>query len=148
MIEVRDISASFLENREDKTQGSVTTAIYEGSRPVMFEMQALVSPANVGFARRTAVGVDNTRLNMILAVLEKIVGMPLGNQDVYVNVVGGIRPEGTGADLAAALAIYSSFKNITARKRNFGDGRDRADRRSALGAERGEDHQGGGAARL
>ena len=51
LIEVRDISASFLENREDKTQGSVTTAIYEGSRPVMFEMQALVSPANVGFAR-------------------------------------------------------------------------------------------------
>ena len=122
LIEVRDISASFLENREDKTQGSVTTAIYEGSRPVMFEMQALVSPANVGFARRTAVGVDNTRLNMILAVLEKIVGMPLGNQDVYVNVVGGIRPEGTGADLAAALAIYSSFKNITARKRTLAMG--------------------------
>ena len=122
LIEVRDISASFLENREDKTQGSVTTAIYEGSRPVMFEMQALVSPANVGFARRTAVGVDNTRLNMILAVLEKIVGMPLGNQDVYVNVVGGIRPEGTGADLAAALAIYSSFKNITAHKRTLAMG--------------------------
>ena len=122
LIEVRDISASFLENREDKTQGSVTTAIYEGSRPVMFEMQALVSPANIGFARRTAVGVDNTRLNMILAVLEKIVGMPLGNQDVYVNVVGGIRPEGTGADLAAALAIYSSFKNITARKRTLAMG--------------------------
>ena len=122
LIEVRDISASFLENREDKTQGSVTTAIYEGSRPVMFEMQALVSPANVGFARRTAVGVDNTRLNMILAVLEKIVGMPLRNQDVYVNVVGGIRPEGTGADLAAALAIYSSFKNITARKRTLAMG--------------------------
>ena len=122
LIEVRDISASFLENREDKTQGSVTTAIYEGSRPVMFEMQALVSPENIGFARRTAVGVDNTRLNMILAVLEKIVGMPLGNQDVYVNVVGGIRPEGTGADLAAALAIYSSFKNITARKRTLAMG--------------------------
>ena len=85
LIEVRDISASFLENREDKTQGSVTTAIYEGSRPVMFEMQALVSPANVGFARRTAVGVDNTRLNMILAVLEKIVGMPLGKMSTSMS---------------------------------------------------------------
>lgn len=122
LTEVRDISATFLENREDKAPGSVTTAIYEGSRPVMFEMQALVSPANVGFARRTAVGVDNTRLNMILAVMEKIAGVPLTNQDVYVNVVGGIRPEGTGADLAAALAIYSSFKNITAQKRTLAMG--------------------------
>ena len=122
LTEVRDISATFLENREDKAPGSVTTAIYEGSRPVMFEMQALVSPSNIGFARRTAVGVDNTRLNMILAVMEKIVGIPLANQDVYVNVVGGIRPEGTGADLAAALAIYSSFKNMTAQRRTLAMG--------------------------
>ena len=122
LTEVRDISATFLENREDKAPGSVTTAIYEGSRPVMFEMQALVSPSNIGFARRTAVGVDNTRLNMILAVMEKIVGIPLTNQDVYVNVVGGIRPEGTGADLAAALAIYSSFKNMTAQRRTLAMG--------------------------
>ena len=122
LTEVRDISATFWENREDKAPGSVTTAIYEGSRPVMFEMQALVSPSNIGFARRTAVGVDNTRLNMILAVMEKIVGIPLANQDVYVNVVGGIRPEGTGADLAAALAIYSSFKNMTAQRRTLAMG--------------------------
>ena len=110
--EVTDISATFLENSDENTEGSVATAIYEGSRPVMFEIQALVSPANIGFARRTSVGIDNTRLNMILAVMEKIVGIPLVNQDVYVNVVGGIRPEGTGADIAVALAIYSSFKRI------------------------------------
>ena len=107
-----DISATFLENSDENTEGSVATAIYEGSRPVMFEIQALVSPANIGFARRTSVGIDTTRLNMILAVMEKIVGIPLVNQDVYVNVVGGIRPEGTGADIAVALAIYSSFKRI------------------------------------
>lgn len=115
--EVRDISATFLERNEEMSEGSVTAAIYEGSRPVMFEIQALVSPANVGFARRTAVGIDNQRLSMILAVMEKIVGLQLINQDVYVNVVGGIRPEGTGTDLAAALAVYSSYKRAVPKKR-------------------------------
>lgn len=120
--EVQDISAKFLENREDLSEGSVTTAVYEGSRPVMFEIQALVSPANAGFARRTSVGVDNTRLSMILAVMEKIVGLQLINQDVYVNVVGGIRPEGTGTDLAAALAVYSSYKRAVPARRTLAIG--------------------------
>ncbi|MBR6473771.1 MAG: DNA repair protein RadA [Firmicutes bacterium] len=111
LTEVTDISATFLENREEKSEGSVTTAIYEGSRPVMFEVQALVTPASgMGFSRRTSVGIDNTRLSMIIAVMEKKVGLPLGGQDIYVNVVGGLRPEGTGTDIAVALAIYSSFK--------------------------------------
>ena len=115
--EVRDISGTFLENKAEGAEGSVTAAIYEGSRPVMFEVQALVAPANVGFARRTAVGADNTRLNMLLAVLEKKAGLKLVNEDVYVNIVGGLRPEGTSFDLAVALAIYSSYKNrITAKK--------------------------------
>lgn len=120
--EVRDISATFLENTGAQTEGSVTSAIYEGSRPMMFEIQSLVSPANVGFARRTSVGIDNTRLNMILAVLEKIVGLPLINQDVYVNVVGGMRPEGTGTDLAVALAIYSSYKRLAFARRTLAVG--------------------------
>ena len=120
--EVRDISATFLERNEEMSEGSVTAAIYEGSRPVMFEIQALVSPANVGFARRTAVGIDNQRLSMILAVMEKIVGLQLINQDVYVNVVGGIRPEGTGTDLAAALAVYSSYKRAVPKKRTLAVG--------------------------
>lgn len=111
--EVPDISATFLENSAAQTEGSVTTSIYEGSRPVMFEIQALVTPASgVGFSRRTAVGIDNTRLSMIIAVMEKKLGMPLGNEDIYLNVVGGIRPDGTGTDLAVALAIYSSFRRI------------------------------------
>ncbi len=119
LIEINDISATFLENIDEKAEGAVTAAIYEGSRPLMFEIQALVSPANVGFARRTAVGVDNTRLNMILAVMEKLCGLQLINQDIYVNIVGGMRPEGTGQDLAVALAVYSSYKRVAPTKRTL-----------------------------
>ncbi len=120
--EVRDISCTFLEGKSEEAEGSVTAAIYEGSRPVMFEVQALVTPANIGFARRTAVGVDNTRLSMILAVLEKKAGLQLINQDVYINIVGGLKPEGTSVDLAVALAIYSSLKNISAAKKTLAIG--------------------------
>ena len=120
--EVRDISATFLERNEEMSEGSVTAAVYEGSRPVMFEIQALVSPANVAFARRTSVGIDNQRLSMILAVMEKIVGLQLINQDVYINVVGGLRPEGTGTDLAVALAVYSSYKRAVPKKRTLAVG--------------------------
>ncbi|MCI8608461.1 MAG: DNA repair protein RadA [Firmicutes bacterium] len=120
--ELTDISGTFLENREEKLEGSVATAIYEGSRPVMFEIQALVSPANVGFARRTSVGIDNTRLNMILAVLEKKAGLSLVNQDVYINVAGGMKPDGTSPDLAVALAIYSSYRGVAAYRRTLAIG--------------------------
>lgn len=120
--ELTDISATFLENREEQLEGSVATAVYEGSRPVMFEIQALVSPANIGFARRTTVGVDNARLNMILAVLEKKCGMQMMSQDVYVNVAGGMKPVGTSPDLAIALAIYSSARGMTAAKRTLAVG--------------------------
>ena len=112
MEQVTDLSGSLIENMDVGEEGSVVSGVYEGSRPVFFEIQALVSPANVGFARRTSVGVDNNRLNMILAVLEKKAGISLLNYDVYVNVVGGIKPDSPSADLAVALAIYSSFKGI------------------------------------
>lgn len=117
MEEVSDLSGSMVENMDISEEGSVVSGVYEGSRPVFFEIQALVSPANVGFARRTSVGVDSNRLNMILAVLEKKAGISLLNYDVYVNVVGGIRPDGPSADLATALAIYSSFKGISPKKK-------------------------------
>ncbi len=123
LIEVRDISATFLENKDEKAEGSVATAIYEGSRPVMFEVQGLVTPASgIGFSRRTAVGIDNARLSMIIAVMEKKVGLPLGMQDIYVNVVGGLKPEGTGIDIAVALAIYSSFKRAVPQRRTLAMG--------------------------
>ena len=95
---------------EKESEGAVVTAVYEGTRPLVLEVQALTSPTNIGFARRTSIGVENSRLNMILAVLEKKMGLSLINQDVYVNIVGGIRPEGTYTDLAVALAVYSSYK--------------------------------------
>lgn len=120
--EVSDISGTFLENKGEEVEGSVVAAIYEGSRPVMFEVQSLVTPANIGFARRTAVGVDNTRLSMILAVLEKKAGLQLINQDVYVNIVGGLKPEGTSVDLAVALAIFSSLKNIASAEKTIAIG--------------------------
>jgi DNA repair protein RadA/Sms len=117
MAEVRDLSGTLLESSDIREEGSVASALYEGSRPVFFEIQALVTPANVGFARRSAIGIDNNRLNMILAVLEKKVGISLLNHDVYVNVVGGLKPDGPGADLAVALAIYSSFRERTSPRR-------------------------------
>lgn len=120
--EIRNLSGTFLESTETSAEGSVITAVYEGSRPVLFEIQALTAPANVGFARRTSVGVDYQRLNMILAVLEKKIGMTMINQDVYVNVVGGMRPDSTSIDLAVALAVYSSIRSVVCPKRTIAIG--------------------------
>lgn len=111
LIEIKNLSQTFLEGVGGQKGGSTVSAVYEGTRPLLLEIQALTSPANVGFARRTAIGVDNSRLNMILAVLERKVGLSLANQDVYVNVVGGLRPEGTYTDLSVALSIYSSYRD-------------------------------------
>ncbi|MDR3295671.1 MAG: DNA repair protein RadA [Clostridiales Family XIII bacterium] len=112
LVSVENISQSFLEGMDGAAEGAVATAIYEGTRPLILELQALTAPANVGFARRAAIGVESARLNMILAVLERKAGLSLIDRDVYVNVVGGLKPEGTSMDLAVALAIYSSHKNI------------------------------------
>lgn len=122
LVEVENLSGSFLESTEFNTEGSVITAVYEGSRPVFLEIQALATPANIGFARRTAVGIDNQRLAMILAVLEKKQGLNLLNQDVYVNVVGGLKPDSTSVDLGVALAVYSSVRGKTSPKRTVAIG--------------------------
>ena len=122
LAEIKNLSGTFLESTDMRAEGSVVTAVYEGTRPVLFELQALTAPANVGFARRTAVGVENQRLNMILAVLEKKLGMTMINQDVYVNVVGGMRPESTSIDLGVALAVYSSMRGIVSPKRTLAIG--------------------------
>ena len=116
MIEVPDLSGSLIESSACE-EGSVISAVYEGSRPVFFEIQALVSRANVGFARRTAIGISQNRLSMILAVLEKKAGLNLLDYDVYVNVVGGMNTGSTSTDLAVALAIYSSFKSRASSRR-------------------------------
>ena len=113
LMEIENLSGTLLEEMDTESEGAVATAVYEGTRPLVLEVQALTSPSNIGFARRTSIGVENSRLNMILAVLEKKMGLSLINQDVYVNIVGGIRPEGTYTDLAVALAVYSSYSGKT-----------------------------------
>lgn len=110
--EIHDISASFLDSRGIKPEGSVVSAIYEGSRPVFMEIQALTVASNVGFARRTSIGIDNQRLAMLLAVLERKAGINTISQDVYVNVVGGLKADSTSVDLGVVLAVYSSGRNI------------------------------------
>lgn len=122
LIEISNLSGSFLEEMEDGVEGSMATAVYEGTRPLLLEVQALTSPTNIGFARRSAIGVENSRLNMILAVLDRKAGISLINQDVYVNIVGGLRPEGTSTDLAVALAIYSTSKRIPGTKKTLAIG--------------------------
>ncbi len=111
LVEVENLSQTFLEGFEGAKEGSTVTAVYEGTRPLLLEIQALTSPTNIGFARRTAIGIDISRLNMILAVLERKAGLSLINQDVYVNVVGGLKPEGTYTDLSVAMSIYSSYRD-------------------------------------
>lgn len=116
MVEVSDLSGSLIESGICE-EGSVISASYEGSRAVFFEIQALVAKANVGFARRTSIGIDNNRLNMILAVLEKKAGIHLADYDVYVNVAGGVKPGSPATDLAVALAVVSSLRERTSPQR-------------------------------
>lgn len=114
LIEIKDLSGRFLEGSEGEdilAPGTAIAATYEGTRPLLLEIQALTARANQGFARRTSLGIDGNRLSMILAVLERKCGLNIADSDVYVNVVGGLKPEGTSTDLPTALAIYSSFTN-------------------------------------
>lgn len=108
--EIYNPSSVFLEETNFKQEGSIVIGIMEGSRPILVEVQALVSKTNAVMPRRTAVGVDTSRLNLILAVLEKKLKIPFYNSDVYVNVVGGLNIEGTYGDLGIALALISSAK--------------------------------------
>ncbi|MFZ5966826.1 MAG: DNA repair protein RadA [Bacillota bacterium] len=112
LLEVGNPSAIFLEGITNDTEGAIVICSLEGTRPLLVEIQALVAPTSFGYARRTSIGVDSNRLNLILGVLEKKVGVPLANQDVYVNVVGGLKLEGTSSDLGVALAIFSSVRGI------------------------------------
>ncbi len=119
LVEIKDLSKRFLEDIDGRSEGSMVTAVYEGTRPLMLEVQALTSSSVMNFARRTALGIDNQRLNMIIAVMERHLGISLSDKDVYVNVVGGIRPEGTSTDLAVALAIYSTAKGIISSRKTI-----------------------------
>lgn len=111
LIEVANPAGLFLENRAENAPGSVVCACLEGNRPIMVEVQALVAKTPYGMPRRTAVGFDYNRVNMLLAILERRLGMDFGNFDAYVNIVGGMRITEPVADLAAAAALVSSYRN-------------------------------------
>ncbi|ACD53452.1 DNA repair protein RadA [Clostridium botulinum] len=111
LIEVFDPSKIFLEDTSANQEGSVVVGVMEGTRPILIEIQALVSETKAPMPRRTAVGIDNQRLSLILAVLEKKLKVFFYNKDVYVNVVGGLNIDGTSADLGLALALISSVKS-------------------------------------
>ncbi len=109
--EVANPSELFLGNRDESSPGTSTVVAMEGTRPILVELQALVSPASHGSPRRAATGVDNSRLVQILAVLEKRVGIPLSKLDAYVASVGGLKVEEPAADLGIAIAIVASFRD-------------------------------------
>ncbi|MFY9629847.1 MAG: DNA repair protein RadA [Methylocystis sp.] len=109
LAEVANPSALFLAGRDAGAPGAAVLAGMEGQRPMLIEIQALVAPSSLGTPRRAVVGFDQSRLSMILAVLEAHGGLKLGTHDVYLNVAGGMRADEPAADLAAAAALVSSL---------------------------------------
>jgi DNA repair protein RadA/Sms len=111
--EVKNPSALFLAERPRGSSGSVVAAVMNGTRPLLVEVQALVADAaSGGSARRTAIGVDNGRVALLTAVLERKQGIVLSDQDIYVNVAGGASLDEPAADLAVAAALVSSFRDV------------------------------------
>ncbi len=109
--EVKNPSAIFLSRGEEPVPGSVVLVLWEGTRPLLIEVQALVDQSSLNNPRRLAVGLEGNRLAMLLAVLHRHGGVHVGDQDVFVNAVGGVKVTETSADLALIMAIVSSFKN-------------------------------------
>jgi len=109
LTEVPNPSAFFLAERPENAPGSVVLASLEGTRPILVEIQALVSASNLGMPRRTAIGVDHNRVSLLVAVLDKICGLNLGGSDIFLNVAGGVRVEEPAVDLAVVSAMASSF---------------------------------------
>jgi DNA repair protein RadA/Sms len=114
--EVDNPSRIFLEERSGDVSGSVVIPCLEGTRPLLVEIQALVGPSPLGVPRRTSVGVDHNRISLLVAVLGKRVGMELGDQDIFVNVAGGLRVDEPAADLGIVSAMMSSFVDRPVRR--------------------------------
>jgi DNA repair protein RadA/Sms len=113
LLEVKNPSELFLGDDRIQASGNIITSVLEGSRALLLEIQALTSPTIFGYPKRTTSGFDYNRLQLITAILAKRAGLALGNQDVYVNVVGGIKIDEPAADLAVAAAVVSSVKDIS-----------------------------------
>ena len=109
--EVHNPSEVFLEERSKGASGSTVVASMEGTRPVLVEVQALISPTMFGHSKRMATGIDHNRVSLIMAVLEKRVGMLLQNQDAYLKVAGGVKLDEPAIDLAIAVSIASSYRD-------------------------------------
>lgn len=111
LAEVENPSEFMLSGKPEQASGSVVACAMEGTRPMLMEIQALVCRTNFGMPRRTAAGVDYNRVNLLMAVLEKRVGLPLSNCDAYVNIAGGIKMNEPASDLGIVMAIISSYRN-------------------------------------
>ena len=109
--EVENPSEYMLSGRPEQSAGSVVACSMEGTRPILIEIQALVCRSNFGMPRRTAAGTDYNRVNLLMAVLEKRLGMALSNSDAYVNIAGGIRMNEPAIDLGIVMALVSSYRN-------------------------------------
>ena len=111
LVEVENPSEFMLSGKPENASGSVVACAMEGTRPMLMEIQALVCKSNFGMPRRTAAGIDYNRVNLLMAVLEKRVGLPLSGYDAYVNIAGGIRMNEPAVDLGIIMAVASSYKN-------------------------------------
>lgn len=111
LVEVENPSEYMLNGRPEDASGSVVACAMEGTRPMLMEIQALVCKTNFGMPRRTSAGIDYNRVNLLMAVLEKRLGLPLSEYDAYVNIAGGIKMNEPAADLGIVMAIISSYKN-------------------------------------
>jgi DNA repair protein RadA/Sms len=111
LVEVISPSEFFLSERTQPTSGSVVVPSMEGSRPILIELQALAVPTNFGVPRRTAQGIDANRVSLLVAVMEKRLGVHLNNQDIFLNIAGGMRVEEPAADIGVIAAIASNYKD-------------------------------------
>lgn len=111
LVQVKNPSSIFLAEREENISGSVVVPVMEGMRPILVEIQALVVSSGLGLARRRSTGLDFNRIPLLVAVLEKRLGLHLGSQDIFINVAGGLRVIEPGIDLGIILGIVSSFRN-------------------------------------
>ncbi len=109
LVEVSNPSAFFLSERPDAVAGSAVVPSMEGTRPILVEIQSLVSPSSLGMPRRTTIGVDHNRVSLLVAVLDRIGGLHLGSHDIFLNVAGGIRVDEPAVDLGIVAAMASSF---------------------------------------
>jgi len=111
LVEVLNPSAFFLSDRPDSASGSAVVPSMEGTRPILVEIQSLVSPSPLGMPRRTSIGVDSNRVSLLVAVLDRICGLHLSSHDIFLNVAGGIRVDEPAVDLGIVAAMASSFLN-------------------------------------